>query len=214
MSKDITMKNSRPNQESLSWDQVEKYLQEKTAGGDGMALIETDKIFKGVLTKLGFPGKDTDQQVMVLSFVFSDYDNLANTRRHCKKLKEKIDFDISSEDVKKYLSVYYQAIHDLIVFKKGKVSWWRKIKLYLKLYIPRPKKFSKKFILIIFLFFLSIFVLDSTDFGRIIVDMFVSISHLIFSWVLFVILLIAGIAILVIGTIYYFESRKSKNIKT
>ena len=205
------MKNiNQSNQDSLSWDRVEKYLREKTFSGNAMALVETEKLFREVIKKLDFPGKDIDKQIKVLRSFFSDYRRLKRAREQEKKILKKINYEISSEDAQKYLSAYYQAINDLIEFKKKKISFWKKMKFYLRLYIPCSKNFSKKFILTLFIFFLIIFILDSTNFGAVVVDLFVKISHLIFSWVLFVALLIAGIAILVIGTIYYFESRKKK----
>jgi len=192
----------------LSWEKVEKYLAEKTAGGDLMSLVETEKIFKQIVENFDLPGDDFERKVQALSFVFSEYEDLKQARSAYKKAIEKANFSVSNYEIKNDLAFYYQAIKDLVDFEKKKISAFKKIKIYLKTFLPKPKVFLKKFVLVFFIFFLLIFLLDATNFGRMIVDLFVSLSHIIFSWVLFVILLIAGIAILVVGTIYYFQGRR------
>ncbi|MDD3887791.1 MAG: hypothetical protein PHN19_03375 [Patescibacteria group bacterium] len=196
------------NNKELSWERVEKYLAEKTAGGDLMSLVETEKIFKQIVENFDLPGEDFERKVQALSFVFSEYEDLKQARSAYQKAIEKANFSASNYEIKNDLAFYYQAIKDLVDFEKKKMSAMKKIKLYLSTFLPKPKVFIKKFVLIFLIFFLIIFLLDATSFGRMIVDLFVSLSHLIFSWVLFVILLIAGIAILAVGTIYYFQGRR------
>ncbi|MFA6296040.1 MAG: hypothetical protein WC663_01685 [Patescibacteria group bacterium] len=197
---------SEKNKE-LSWEKVEKYLSEKTDSGNMMALVETEKLFKEAVSDFDLPGDDLERQISALSFVYTDANELEKTRALCKKIVEKENFTLTKIETIKNLEIYYQAITDLSDYRKKKISAFKKTKLYLQTFLPSPKDFFKKYILIFFIFFLTIFLLDSTSFGRILVDIFVSLSHLIFSWVLFIILLIAGIAILVVGTVYYFQSK-------
>ncbi len=193
----------------LSWERVEKYLAEKTDTGNMMALIETEKLFKDAVADFDLPGDDLERQITALSFVFTDISDLHKTRSLCKKITEKTNFSLTKIETIRNLEIYYQAISDLKDFRKKKISSFKKIKMYLQTFLPQPKIFIRKFVLIFLIFFLAIFLLDATSFGRMVVDLFVSLSHLIFSWVLFIILLIAGIAILVVGTIYYFQGRRN-----
>ena len=83
------------NDGSLSWDQVEEYVNERTKGGAAMSVIETEKIFSEVLKKLKFPGKDTDQRIISAKKVFSNYQALTLARSVYKKLAEETGEEIS-----------------------------------------------------------------------------------------------------------------------
>lgn len=192
-----------------SWQNIEKYLKEKTASGNMMALLEAEKLFKQTMADFDLPGDDIERQIKALNFVFTGISELEKTRSLSRKIISKANFSISSVETIRNLEIYYQAIEDLESFKKKKLTGLKKLRLYSKTFLPAPKILFRKFILIFFIFFLLIFLLDSTSFGRMLVDFFVTLSHVIFSWVLFVVLLIAGIAILVIGTIYYVQRKRS-----
>jgi hypothetical protein len=195
---------------SLTWDQVEDYVNEKSKGGAAMAVIETEKIFGEVLKKLNFPGKNTDQRVDGAKNIFSNYQALKLARSVYKKLAFEVGTEIEIPDVREILSAYHRAIRDLTKAQEKKLSPKEKVLMFIRHYAPEPKKTLKKVGVGLILFFFIIFVLDSTSIGKSLVSALVKISHFIFSWVLFTVLLIIGIVIIIIGGILYFESRKRK----
>jgi uncharacterized integral membrane protein len=203
-------KSAEGEKTDLSWEPVERYLSEKTMAGNSLAIIETEKIFTKVLEKLNFPGKTTDQKVRGLKRVISNFDELLQARKIYQGLISDVGFSLEKLDVKSILTSYYKAIEDITRFYKDKKDPLKKIKIYFNVYFPRPKKTLKKAILGFILFFFTVFLLDSTNFGKAIVSFFVSIAHFIFSWVLFTVLIIGGVIIIVLGSIFYFESRKKK----
>lgn len=199
--------------EKLSWEKVEQHIQEGTSSGNAMALVETEKIFAQVLKKLKFPGKTTDQRTEALKSVITDFNELTQARKIYKSLIGKIDFELENLDIKKILAAYYRAISDISKFHKEKRNFLTNIKLYLNAYFPKPKKTFKKLGIGLVIFFFIIFLLDSTSFGRSFVSGLVALSHFIFSWVLFTVILIVGVIIIILGSIFYFESRKKKKAK-
>lgn len=204
---DEPTKNEETN---LSWEPVERYLSEKTMSGNILAIVETEKIFTQVLKKLHFPGKTVDQQVLGLKSIITNFDELLQARKIYKSLISNIGFNLEKLDVKSILTIYYKAIEDITHFYKEKKDPLKKIKLYLDVYLPYPKQTLKKIGISFILFFFVVFLLDSTSLGRALTSLLVSIAHFIFSWVLFTVLIVGGIIVIVLGSIFYFESRKKK----
>jgi len=209
-----TNESKKPAEEktetSLSWEPVERYLSEKTMSGNILAIIETEKIFAKVLEKLNIPGKTTDQKVLGLKSIITNFNELCQVRKIYKSLISNIGFDLEKLDTKSILAIYYKAIQDVTYFYKEKKDPLKKIKMYFDAFFPHPKKMLKKISIGLALFFFAIFLLDSTNFGRSLVSFLVSLSHFIFSWVLFTVLVIGGVIIIILGSIFYFESRKKR----
>lgn len=204
--------NNTKNQkeENLTWNRVEKYLSENTESGNALAIIETEKIFQKVIDKLNFPGKSVDQKILSLKAVITNYNEFIRVRKIYQNLLTETDFSLEKIDVKKILSIYYRAIEDITKYHTENKSIIKKLKIYFNTYIPSPKSLIKNIGLSIIAFFFVIFVLDSTDFGHSLVGSLITISHFIFSWVLFTVLLVGGIIIIIIGSFFYLESRKKK----
>lgn len=198
------------SEKSLSWEQVEDYVNEKDKGGAAMAVIETEKIFFEVLKKLKLPGKDTDQKVKNAKKLFSNYQSLSLARSVFKKIAYEVGSEIEVADIKEILTAYHEAIRDLTKAQEKKFAPQDKFLMFIKHYIPNPQVAIRNVAIGIISFFFLIFVLDSTGAGQAIVSALVKTSHFIFSWVLFTVLLIIGVVIIIIGGILYFESRKKK----
>lgn len=205
-------KQKEKKEDNLSWENVEKFLHEKTTSGNALAIIETEKIFSKVLEKLKFPGKTIDQKFSNLNPVISNFKELSRVREIYKNLISNTTSDYSLEnlDIKKILTIYYKAIEDVTEFHKSKNKLSKKIKIYFNYYKNLITKNLKKIGLGIIIFFFLVFLLDSTDTGQSLVSFLVSLSHFIFSWVLFTVLLVGGIVIIIIGSFFYFDSRKKK----
>lgn len=198
---------------TLSWAKVEQYLAQKTESGNLMALIETEKIFKKVLEKLNFPGKTISQKIKGLKFVLSDYENFLAGREIYQRIISDLNFEPDQTKIEEILAYYYKAIEEIINFQKEKQNIILRLKIKSAVFLPsQPRSFLKKFVLILIIFFFIIFLLDSTKIGRAFAAGLVKISHFIFSWVLFAILILIGLAIIVIGVIFYLESRKKTRI--
>lgn len=200
-------------QSILSWESVEKYLQEKTPAGFIMAIIETEKIFSHILDKLNYPGKNTDEKIENIKQIFSNYKELKLARQTYQKIISEPRIEIRPNETKNILSAYYQAIRDLTRAQRKKKNFIEKAIMRLKQFFPQPQKTLKKIGFALIIFFFTVFLLDSTELGRSLVKTTVSIAHFIFSWVLLTVLLTAGVIIIILGSLFYFESRKRKKQK-
>lgn len=205
-------KSSKAPPSDLSWTNVEKYLSEKTRGGSAMALIETEKILEAVLKKLQYPGKNNDSRLIPAKEIIANYEDLAGAREVTGQLKEKLNSEISPEEARETLKAYFEAIRFLSQAPKEKIGLFEKINRRVKRFYPNFKKILGTSIFGFFVFFLLIYLLDATKLGQSLVDLLTGISHFIFSWILFTFLLVIGILVIVVSTIFYFERRKEKKI--
>lgn len=201
----------KSQEEKLSWENVEKCLSENSTSGNAMAIIETEKIFSKVLARSKFPGKDVNQKILNLKTVISNYKELLRVRKIYNKLVESTSpgFDLENLDIRKILAIYYKAIEDINEFNQSS-SFFKKIKIQLSNIYTYTKSNIKKIGITTLVFFFVIFLLDSTNIGNSIANLFITIAHFIFSWLLFTVLLVGGIIIIVVGSIFYFENRKKK----
>lgn len=208
----IKKETKSSQEEKLSWESVEKCLAENSISGNALAIIETEKIFNKVLDKSNFPGKDINQRIISLGSVISNHNELLRVRKIYTRLIESTSpgFDLENLDIRKILAIYYKAIEDINKFNQEGGNLFKKISMYINVYFSHLKDNIKTISIGTITFFFIIFILDSTKIGNNIATLFVAISHFIFSWILFTVLLVAGIIITVVGSIFYFESRKKK----
>jgi len=199
---------------SPSWETVERFLSEKTNSGNLMALVETEKIFEQVLEKLDFPGKTADEKAEGLKFIIKNFNELKIARKNYHQIISQPNFSLTPEEIEKLLTYYYKAIEQIALWQEKKQNILIKIKIKAATYLTNPKESLKKAAIFTIAFFFIIFLLDSTKVGRWFVGILVKISHFIFSWLLFAVLLIIGIIIIALGVIIYLDSRKKEKIKS
>ena len=207
------IKDTPSQEKELSWAKVEEYLNEGTKSGGAMALIETEKIFSAILNKLNFPGKNTDVKVKSIQKIFSNYPKLKLAREIHHKILNESGAEISPEEAKEVLQSYYQAIRDLTESQKKPLGFFGRLWLRIRGAFPNPKIALRNLGVGLLVFFFIVFALDSTSTGRALVRGVTSVSHFIFSWVLFTVLLVIGVGIIVVGSLFFFESRKKKKAK-
>lgn len=204
------METSDSKEKTLSWDQVEDYVNEKDKGGAAMAVIETEKIFSEVLKKLKLPGKDTDQRINSAKKLISNMQSLTLARSVYRKIATEVGAEIEVSDLQEILTAYHEAIRDLTKAQEKKFTAKERFIMFLRHYVPNPTKTLRNALIGLVVFFFIVFVLDSTNIGQAIVSAFTATANFIFSWVLFTVLLIIGVVIIIIGGILYFESRRKK----
>jgi len=198
--------------EKLSWEGVEKCLAENSISGNALAIIETEKIFSKVLDRADFPGRNINQKILSLKSVITNHNELLRVRKIYTKLIESTSpgFDLENLDIRKILAIYYKAIEDINDFNQTGGNLLKKVKIRSNAFYSSLKNNAKKISIGVLLFFFIIFILDSTKIGNNIATLFITISHFIFSWILFTVLLIGGIIIIIVGSVFYFENRKKK----
>lgn len=207
------MPNQSEQIKKLSWERVDKYLQEKTSSGAALALVETEKIFSEVIKKLGYPGKTTNERVQSAKPFIKNFKDLELARSVYRKIIDEVNVEISPEDIQSVLNAYYQVIRDLTQEAKKNKSPWQKLRLRFRYVVPQPKRLAKKLAIWFFGCFFVVFLLDTTSFGRGLVNVLVAISHFIFSWILWTVLIVIGLTIVVLGALFFFSKRKRSRQK-
>lgn len=211
---DLKISEADLEEEAISgWEKVDKFLDEKTLGGLIVALLEADKILAAILKKQGYPGKSTDDRIKGAKERFNNLNGLLEARKVRKKMLETGEYNINSLDIEDAIAAYRQSIIDVESESKSRLGSFERFIILLDYYLPSKWKTVRLVLLYLFIFFALVLFLADTSVGHLVVSAVVSVTHIIFSWVLAIILLIAAILIVIIASLIYFERRKRKSIK-
>jgi len=189
------------------WQLVEKLLNEGTASGYKIAVIETEKILQAVLNDKNFPGKDISAQIENARMVLENFDKLNYSRAMFNKIIKESDFDISSEDTKEIIAGYYKAISDIIKIDSKDIELKEKINLFLQKYFYNFPVIIRNGFILVFLFLLAVFISTETTTGQSIAGMISELSQFIFYKLIPMIFGVAILGGIIIGGLYYWKSR-------
>lgn len=201
-------KDTKQQKQELSWKTVHEYIAEKSPSGRLMAIVETDKILQKIINKRAIPGSNIDEQIKNLEPIVENYKELLIARKTYQKIISDIDIKISNNELEKILEYYSKSIQDITTKQKPK-NIFSKTFHKIKNNSSGTKKILRNAIIAIILFFLAIYLADTTETGKQIWQQLINISHTLFSWVLFTFLIAGGILIALMSTFFYFE-RKDK----
>lgn len=194
----------------VDWSKVEKLFNKNLTESLEMAIIESEKILKKLIEEKKIPGKTIDKKIEALKPFLSNSDKLTYAQRIYKRILKDPDFEIDQKETENVLQAFYQAATDLTGEEAVPITIWDRIRLWVNLLIPDPRKFARRVILGILSFFLFVLFLADTTPGKKLVQEIVNVAHFIFSWVILAILTAAGIIIVIIVTVFYFESRGTR----
>lgn len=191
---------------NFSWKKIDKYLQEKTESGLKLAIIEANKIFEYALKSKNFSGSSINEKILNAEKFFDNFDDLKKARKKFLKIIHKIDYSLAPEKTKEVLTAYYQATINLEEvgprkFTALKDFFKKKTKINFK-------KALKKGIAAIISFFLLVLFLADTGMGNRLVEIIVNITHIFFKRVVPAGLIIIGLFIIILGSLFYLETRK------
>jgi hypothetical protein len=201
------------DQETIQgWEKVDKYLEEKSLAGLIVALLEADKLLNSALKKQGYPGKTIDDCIKSAKAKFNNLNGLLEARRIRKRLLGTKEYNINSLDLEDSIAAYRQSLLDLQSEAKSRLGYFERLIILADYYLPSKWKAIRKVLIYLALFFVVVLFLANTWPGQRIVLYVVSITHIVFSWVLAIISLILGILIVIIASLLYFERRKRRSI--
>lgn len=193
------------------WNVVEKLLNEGSISDYKIAVIETEKILQLALNDRKFPGKNISQQIKNAKIIIKNPEKLEYSRAMRQRIITEANFDISSEDIKEIETGYYQAIADIVKMSSKDIGFQEKINLFLQKYFYGFPSKIKKNIILFFIFFLAIFLSTETTTGRFVFEILSDFSNFIFYKVIPGMLALVILGILIVGGLYYWQSRKNKS---
>lgn len=204
-------KKQKKTEQQLTWDVVEKYLKEESKSGAAMALVETEKILHHILDRLQYEGKDIDEKLLSAKKDIANYQDLRIARRATKRVTTELYVTITPPEAREIMKPYLEAIRILTKSDRNNSSIFTKIKYTAQSKLPSIKQTIITIFVGLFVFFLGVFLVDSTEAGKTFGEAMINISRVLFSWILFTILLVVGIITIATATIFYFESQRRKN---
>lgn len=196
--------------EKINWSNVQKALKERTFSGYKIAVIETNKILDNLLKSKKYPGKTPRQRLKNAWPVFSEPDKLIYSRKMYSKILFENNFDLSSKDTREIISIYWQAMTDLLDLKQTRITKIEKIKLFVKRHFPSPSKTTKKALIGSLIFLLLVLFLVDTSIGQGLTKLIIIIVHFIAFKIIPFLLLFAAISGIIIGLIYLIKKRKKR----
>ncbi|MFC1686693.1 hypothetical protein ACFLZS_02075 [Patescibacteria group bacterium] len=198
--------------EEINWSIVKEALDEGTVSGYKMAVIEAGKILDNILKQKGYPGKDTKDRILNARDNFHNLEGLLNAHKLRKNLTSNLEYQLTSIQVEDAVNAYHQAVIDLTSSEKAKLGIFQKTRMTLRYYLPGKKRLIGFVLSGFFLFLLIVLILADTQFGRDFIQGVVGVTHFIFSWIMIMVLVVIGMGIIVIASLFYFERRNATKI--
>ena len=197
---------------TVDWSEVEANLNEKTTAGYKVAIIEANKALDGVLQALKIPGKTMRDRLGVARSSFQDFDTVMMTQEVFNRIvHEREEVDLSREAAENILASYYQAITDLTQRANGKLSTLTRVRAALRGQFAKPVKIARWTVGLLIAFCLAVVFIADTGVGQLVSgDVLTFARFVVYKFLLVVAILIGG-AIIIIGTLFYFETRRQQN---
>lgn len=196
------------NKLGLNWSAAEKALAEGTFSGYKIGILETEKIFEGLLKNKQIPGNSSERKIKYIQRFLSLPDKLDYSRHVYERILHEPHFEISREETKHIISGYWQAMLD-IEEAVASLSVWEKISLRAKYILAVTIKNTRNVVLAILCLSATIWFLAETAIGKKIAAGIAAANHFfIFKFLFWTIIILA--ILLVLGGILYFLTRRKK----
>lgn len=190
------------------WQRVESFLEEGGLAAYIVALIEAHKILDYYLIKQGYPGATFDERIILAKEKLSNPEKFFYSYKILKNLIGKPKFNTTTLDIEEAILTYRQALIDILGEKKKPLSFYERILVLYHYYLPKKLSQIKKIVLYFFGFLLLVLFLADTQVGNSIVKLVVDFAHFVFSYILAIVLFLAGLAVLIFVFIFYLEKKK------
>ena len=198
---------------TIDWTVVDEYISEDSISGLALALCECSKMISYLLNAQGYKGKNIYEKIAQARDRFSDLAGLASALELKEKIIDEYDFHPDKKILQDAIQKCRKAINDLVETEILQMGSWDKAKSTINYYTVFQKEFFKRFLIWFFVISIFIILVDLTNPGKIIVNIFSQIIFKVFSWTL--ILGFFGVIFLVIIylIIKFFLKRSRKKKK-
>jgi|GEM_PF-1439358 len=193
------------------WQEVKADLDEGTACGYKMALLDSDKLLRVVLKQKGYPGKDLKKQLFWAGISTKNRPNFKNALEKKDEILNSLDYQLSSFEIEDFLEAYRKVIGK--VMESEKMGLKRKIGIYFENYFSLKGSWTRNSLITFFAFLFGIKFLSGTGMGQSITDGIVVIDDTLFSWFIILLLLGLGVALIVLISFTLFDKKKKVRIK-
>jgi hypothetical protein len=195
------------------WGDVEDAAAEGTVSGYSMAIIEAEKVLAHALSDAGYTGLTTDERIGQASGVLSEMHGLQRARQHYRDVVHSKSYKLTSMQVEESLHYYRLAVQD-IERAKRLPGWMGRYLRHVSFYIiPKVAWSVRRVIVGLALASLVILLLADTSIGRGLVGGAVGSVEFFYRWILFLILVLGGAALVIGFAVLYWSRRRTYEIE-
>ena len=198
--------------EVIDWTLIETLLKQGSDSALVQAILEYDKLVRQLMAQRGIPGITFAHKMENAKMILSDIPSLEKARNSRDKILEELDYRLSRPELESSINAYHQAVVDL-ASSRADLSLWRRAIQTIRFYAFSKKGSTYKKIGIGFLsVFAFVYFLGGTALGVGISSGVVTFINTVFTWLIFLILMLLAAGFLAALTLVYFDKRRRLQI--
>lgn len=194
---------------TIDWTPVEDAEAEGTAAGQRQALLEAAKIFEQRMKEEKIPGKTAEEKFRAVQFHLTRPEATERAYKYVARLRFGTTGALSKDRAAQYLQSFRQAVADLNDLSQSRDSVISQLKVYFGL-LKGKQAWLTRILIGLGVFFLLVLFLSDTTPGQVLVTGLVGFVHIFFKWIIGLLIAIALLVFVVVGTALYLDRRGGK----
>lgn len=191
---------------TIDWTPVEEAEAEGTLAGHKVALLEAAKLLAQRLRDERIPGHTLAERVAAARWHFTRPDDVAKGVAYVETLHEGQTGALTKTKAKEYLQAFRQGVADLSDLAQARDSFPAQVKVYLGLLRSKQRWLLRALLGFGLAFVLVLFFADTAP-GQVLVTGTVSLVHLLFGWIIGLLVMLVVILVVVVGTAVFLDRR-------
>lgn len=197
---------------TIDWTPVEEAEAEHTVSGYKIALLEAAKLFEQRMADERIPGKNPADHLAAVQLHLTRPGDVTKAYSYVTRLRDGHTGVLTKERAKSYIQSFRQAVADLNDLSQARDSFPAQVRLHLGL-LRGKQVWLVRTLLGVGGFFLLIVFLADTAVGQVIVTGLVAFVHLFFSWIIALLIAIALVVLVVLGTAVYLDRKSGGKVR-
>lgn len=197
---------------TIDWTPVEEAEAEKTLSGLKIALLEVVKILDRRLTEERLPGRSTEERFDAARYHFTKPEQVKKAVDYVTELRDGNTGGLTRQGGERHLQSLRQAVADLNDLSQKRSSLVAQAKMYLGL-LKGKQRWLVNSLAGLAGFFLAVLFLADTGAGQLLVAGVVAVVHTFFSWIVTLLITLAVLVLVILGTAVYLDRRPTGRIK-
>lgn len=191
---------------TIDWTPVEEAEAENTVSGYKIALLEAAKLFEQRMADEKIPGRTPADRLEAVKLHLTRPADVTRAYSYVTRLRGGTTGALTKERAKAYIQSFRQAVADLNDLTQQRDSFVAQFKLALGTLKSKQFWLIRALIGLGVFFALVLFLADTAP-GQALVAVTVGFVHLFFSWIVGLLIGIALLVVVVVGTALYLDRR-------
>lgn len=191
---------------TIDWTPVEEAESEGTVSGSKIALLEAAKLFEQRMEDERIPGRTPADHLEAVKLHLTRPADVTKAYSYVQRLRRGTTGALTTERAKSYIQSFRQAVADLNDLSQSRDSFGAQFKMALGVLRGKQGWLVRGLAGLGTFFILVLFLADTTP-GQVLVTGMVGFVHLFFSWIIGVLVGIALLVFVVVGTALYLDRR-------